>query len=90
MNLIQRAVLEFLSLPRLMQAGLVILVVGGGLDIIYHASPSEWIGTLEIYLGPDGYYAHVVTLIGMVVTLAGLLASRWLPGRRRPQGQHSQ
>jgi hypothetical protein len=89
MSLPKRAILGFFSLPRLMQVGLVILALGGSLDLIYHAAPSGWIGTLEIYLGQDGYNAHVVTLIGMLVTLAGLLLSRWSFNRRRTPMQHS-
>ncbi len=67
---------EFLEMPRLMQLGLVILVVGGALDILFHASPSAWTPSIEAYLGPDGYYAHLVTLAGMVTTLVGLFAGQ--------------
>ncbi len=89
MSLVKRIVLGFFSLPRLMQAGLVILALGGSLDMIYHTVPAGWLGPLEIYLGQEGYNAHVVTLVGMLVTLAGVLLSRWSFNRRRSRMQHS-
>ncbi len=90
MNVVRRAIAEFFSLPRVMQLGLIILAVGGSLDIIYHAFPSDWIGSLEIYFGRDGYNAHIVTLIGMLVTLVGLVRPRKLAHRHRTRAQHSE
>jgi hypothetical protein len=65
------------AFPPLMRVGLLILVAGGTLDLLYHAAPMAWAMELDQYLGEHGAGAHVVTLVGMVVTLLGL------PIRRR-------
>jgi hypothetical protein len=59
-----------------MQLGLLILVIGGTLDVLYHAAPPGWTMLLDRYLGADGVGAHLMTLLGMVVTLLGLVAHR--------------
>ncbi len=93
MKFARRAILAFFSLPGLMQIGFVILALGGSLDFVYHAAPSSWIGTLELYLGHEGYNAHLVTFIGMLIMLAGVLIPvlrpRWSTHRHRPWTEHS-
>jgi hypothetical protein len=64
------------TLPPVMWIGLLILSAGGTLDLIYHAAPLVWTLELDHYLGAHGAGAHVITLIGMVVTLLGLPV-RW-------------
>ena len=72
----QRIFVLFLGLPRVMRLGLLILVIGGALDVLYHAAPPVWAIQLDVVLGPDGVIAHLMTLFGMVVTLVGLFAHR--------------
>jgi hypothetical protein len=72
----QRIVALFMGLPRVMRLGLLILVIGGTLDLLYHAAPPGWAMRLDGYLGADGVGAHLLTLLGMVVTLLGLFARR--------------
>lgn len=64
------------ALPFLMRLGLLIFALGGALDLLYHGAPMAWIGTLEGYLGEGAFLAHVVTLVGMVVTMLGVLLGR--------------
>jgi hypothetical protein len=72
----QRIFVLFMGLPRVMRLGLLILVIGGTLDLLYHAAPPGWTMRLDGYLGADAVGAHLVTLLGMVVTLLGLFAHR--------------
>jgi hypothetical protein len=72
----QRILVLFMELPRVMRLGLLILVIGGLLDLLYHAAPPGWAMRLDGYLGADGVGAHLLTLLGMVVTLLGLFAHR--------------
>lgn len=64
------------QLPRVMQVGLLIVIVGAVCDLAYHTAPVSLSGTLDLYLGADGMLAHLVLLIGMVVTLFGVIISR--------------
>jgi hypothetical protein len=68
----QRIIFLYLTLPCMMQIGLLLLAIGGTLDLLYHAAPPGWSMDLEGYLGRHGEGAHVLTLVGMVVILLGL------------------
>ena len=70
----QRIFSLFTELPGLMRLGVLILAAGGALDLLYHAAPQAWAMQLDGYLGSDGVGAHLLTLLGMVVTLLGLFA----------------
>jgi hypothetical protein len=59
-----------------MRLGLLVLILGGGLDLLYHAASLDWALPLDTYLGRDGVGAHLVTFIGMIVTLLGLFAQQ--------------
>jgi hypothetical protein len=72
----QRIFTLFTELPGLMRLGVLILAIGGALDLLYHAAPPGWTMQLDGYLGTDGVGAHLLTLVGMVVTLLGLFARR--------------
>jgi hypothetical protein len=74
--MVQRIFNLFLELPGLMRLGVLIVVVGGALDLLYHAAPPWWAMRLDVVLGADGAGAHLLTLCGMVVTLVGLFAYR--------------
>jgi hypothetical protein len=74
--MVQRIFILFTELPGLMRLGVLILVIGGTLDLLYHAASPGWAMQLEVVLGSDGVIAHLMTLFGMVVTLVGLLARR--------------
>jgi hypothetical protein len=74
--MVQRIFILFTELPFLMRLGVVILAIGGALDLLYHAAPPGWSMQLDGYLGTDGVGAHLLTLLGMVVTLLGLFVRR--------------
>ena len=74
--MVQRILTLFTELPGLMRLGVLILVIGGTLDVLYHAAPPVWAIQLDVVVGPDGVIAHLMTLFGMVVTLLGLFARR--------------
>ena len=74
--MVQRIFILFTELPGLMRLGVLILVIGGALDVLYHTAPPVWAIQLDVVLGPDGVVAHLMTLFGMVVTLLGLFARR--------------
>jgi hypothetical protein len=72
----QRIFTLFTELPSLMRLGVLIVVTGGALDLLYHAAPSVWAIQLDLVLGPAGVIAHLMTLFGMLVTLVGLFGRR--------------
>ncbi len=72
----QRIFILFTELPGLMRLGVLILAIGGVLDLLYHAAPPWWAMRLDVVLGSDGVGAHLLTLCGMVVTLLGLFVYR--------------
>ncbi|HEU5097502.1 MAG TPA: hypothetical protein VFU22_00550 [Roseiflexaceae bacterium] len=74
--MVLRIFILFMELPGLMRLGVLILAIGGVLDLLYHAAPPGWALQLDVVLGSDGVVAHLMTLLGMVVTLLGLFAHR--------------
>ena len=71
--MVQRIFMLFTELPGLMRLGVVILAIGGTLDLLYHAAPPIWAMQLDVVVGSNGVAAHLMTLFGMVMTLLGLL-----------------
>ena len=59
-----------LQLPWLTKLGLLVLIVGATGDLTYHALPQA---ELQAWLGAEGYYAHLVTFVGMLVMLIGVI-----------------
>jgi hypothetical protein len=64
-----RAVTVFNDLPRLTRGGFALVVTGGLLDIAYHLAPAG--GGLLEWTGLTG---HLVTLLGMLTAMAGVLS----------------
>lgn len=81
--MIRRIIGEVASIPGLINVGLCFFALGTVLDLVYHAAPPTWVPTLDIYLGRQGAMPHLITLLGIVTTLAGLAAAG-LAARRRP------
>ena len=61
--------------------GALIFGLGGLLDIAYHVAPASDRARLLAWLGPDGVFAHEVTLAGMVLVVVSLV----LAGVRRSE-----
>ncbi len=74
--MIRHLVHDFRVMPILIQIGFFVLLLGGSLDVLYHGAPSNWTSTLELIVGRDGYTAHLVTFLGMIVTMAGVFTAR--------------
>ena len=64
-----RAVTVFNDLPRLTRGGFVLVVTGGLMDTAYHLTPARR-GLLEW----TGLTGHLVTLLGMLIAMAGVLS----------------
>ncbi len=76
--------MTFMKLLPLFAAGLLILALGAAADVSYHAldQPTPMFPNgrqtarhqeLESVFGHDGQRAHLVTLTGMVLTVAGVM-----------------
>jgi hypothetical protein len=61
-----------LNALRLLVLGGSLVCLGGVADIAYHAAPATL--RLEPFVGAEGIRAHLLTLAGMVVALAGVMA----------------
>ncbi len=72
---LRRWVAEFFDLPLTMRIGLVVVLFGGALDILFHTAPAFWAPSLTAILGAEGIWAHLVTLVGMVITLIAMLVA---------------
>ena len=60
-----------LNALRLLVLGSVLVCLGGFGDIAYHVAPTAQ--SLEPFVGAEGIRAHILTLAGMLVALAGVL-----------------
>ncbi len=74
--MLRRLLRECAGLPGLMQFGLPVFAIGSLLDVLYHTAPLAWIETMDSYLGADGFLAHLVTLVGMVLTMLGVFTGK--------------
>ena len=57
------------DLPLLVRVGLLVLGLGALADLAYHALPIS----LAPLLGQEGLWAHLVTFVGMLITIVGLI-----------------
>jgi predicted tellurium resistance membrane protein TerC len=69
----------FFNMPRFLRFGVVVFVVSGGLDLLYHGISAFWPGMLDPYLGPDGYYVHLALFFGMVFIIIGVIRTKPRP-----------
>lgn len=60
----RRLIRRFVQLPLLMRVGVALLFIGGAGDLLSHGLRA---------LAPMGYPLHLLTFIGMAVTLLGLV-----------------
>jgi hypothetical protein len=78
LSVLGRARHAFGDLPRTMRVGLGIAVLGAAMDIAYHLGTTAPTGH-----GAIAFIGHLVTLIGMTVTMAGLIATAFRGRRSR-------
>jgi hypothetical protein len=62
---------RLIELPPLTRLGLLVLLLGAAGDLAFHALPDT--AALQPLLGGDGYRAHLVTFVGMLVMLVGVV-----------------
>jgi hypothetical protein len=62
-----------LNASRLLLLGSVLVCLGGLGDIAYHGLPVAVAHSLEPLYGPEGIRAHILTLAGMMLALAGVM-----------------
>ncbi|HEX6292085.1 MAG TPA: hypothetical protein VFZ66_23055 [Herpetosiphonaceae bacterium] len=74
--MVERLHAGFATLPGLMRVGLMMVLAGGGLGLLYHTLPLAWAAAVDGYLGHDGWSLHAVALPGMAMTLVGIFAGR--------------
>jgi hypothetical protein len=78
-RIVSRLTSSFLSMPRLLCFGVVVFVVSGAIDLLYHGVSAFWPGSLDAYLGPDGYYVHLALFFGMVFIIIGVVRTKSRP-----------
>ena len=71
---LDRARKTFGDLPRMMRVGLGLAALGAVIDIAYHLGTQSGHGVIA-------FIGHLITLVGMVVTMLGLVGAAY---RRRP------
>jgi hypothetical protein len=75
---------SLLQIPWLIKLGLLVLLVGATGDLTYHALPQA---NLQAWLGVQGYYAHLITFVGMLVMLIGVLRQGLSQSQSRSSSQ---
>ena len=85
--MIARARRAFTALPVMMRVGLVLAGLGGLIDIGYHLGQ----GTPGVGHDTVAFIGHLVTLVGMVVTMLGLFGAahtrRSVSPQQPPKGE---
>ncbi len=75
-----RLVLIWLTLPTVMRVGFVVVVVGFAIDVLYHLTTHT--SGLRAPCCGVGFIGHAVTLVGMLVSIAGIFEPLLRPSRR--------
>jgi hypothetical protein len=78
---LDRALETLHDLPHMMRVGLGITALGAVIDITYHVSSKAPMGH-----GAIAFIGHLVTLVGMVVTMAGVIAAAYMHRSSRTRG----
>ncbi len=74
----------YLQLPRLLRLGILAFVVSGAMDLSYHIVSSFRPGSLDAYLGPDGYYTHLALFLSMLLIIIGVIRTHPAPAAIHP------
>lgn len=62
-----------LNASRLLALGAILVCLGGLGDVAYHVLPIALATSLEPLVGAQGIRVHLLTLVGMLVALAGVI-----------------
>jgi hypothetical protein len=68
-----RALADRRGLAPLVLAGLAVVFVGAAADLAFHVLAPALPSALRALLGVDGVHAHVLTFVGMLLTVVGLV-----------------
>ena len=71
-GIVAAAVRAFTSLPTISRAGVLAIALGLLLDVTYHAGAGT--ASIEVPCCGVGFVGHLVTLAGMVLVIAGVVA----------------
>ncbi len=82
LRVIARLYGNFLSISLLLRSGIMVFILSGALDLSYHVASVFWSGSLDKFMGPDGYYTHLALFAGMVLILIGVIRTK--PVRTNP------
>ncbi len=74
-----RSIDAFFQMPRFLRFGVIVFVISGALDLLYHGISAFWPGSLDAYLGPDGYYVHLALFFGMLFIVIGVIQTKPRP-----------
>ncbi len=74
-----RLIDAYFQMPRFLRFGVVVFVISGALDLLYHGISAFWPGSLDAYLGPDGYYVHLALFFGMLFIVIGVIQTKPRP-----------
>ncbi len=58
---------------KLVKAGLYLLLLGTAMELVYQSAPSSLHSMYDLLFGAGGLYAHVVTAVGMIMSMFVLL-----------------
>ncbi len=54
---------------KLVRIGLYLLFAGAGMELVYNTAPAAYQNIFDAVLGPGGMYAHIVTGVGIVMSM---------------------
>lgn len=66
---------SFRALSLVLQFGVITFIAAGAVDLSYHVVSPFQPGSLDAYMGPDGYIAHLALFFGMVLIVIGVIST---------------
>jgi len=72
-RLVGAALAQWATIPRLARAGVVVLLAGAVTDTVAHLTGDPAVGQITGFTPPQ-HFAHLVILLGMVLTITGVVA----------------
>jgi len=69
---LREAVRQLSGIPNVVAIGVLVIVIGVGVDLVVHAFVAH--GHADAGFDPSEHMAHLVVVVGMAITLAGVVA----------------
>ncbi len=54
---------------KLVKIGLYLIFAGSAMELVYHTAPGAYQSLFDAVLGPGGMYAHIVTAVGILMSM---------------------